>query len=255
MKNSFLLRAKRSIKSRLGTEAKPVVLIERGPASKDTIATVDYLLIRNEFENKENVKASNQVKKDLADQILESENMDKEKALTKLMLMDTHHTSQLKDHILQSFSLKIKNTLYDKTFKTQEIPKIWMILYKLGQSALPLYIVGAIALEYYFDLSLATAWYSAFNGTNTTGFSFAPYFLGIFVFTCVTLAVSYLAMVFIGSYTTYFQTEKPHQKVFYTVALIFTPIFFPLSKFMFTLKKVWQPAATFEEYLDKETIS
>ena len=99
------------------------------------------------------------------------------------------------------------------------------------KSALPLYIIGAIALEYYLDISLAKAMYSAFKGTNTTGFSFAPYFLGIFVFTCLTLVVSYMAMVFIGSYKTYFRTEKLYQKVFYTISLILTPIFFPAAIF------------------------
>ena len=92
-------------------DIKTIAVIDRGPVCKDTVSTFDYLLIRNGFENKKNLKSKIQMKSEMAEHILVSEDMDVERALTKLKTMDTYHTSSLKDHILGSFSLRTKSSV------------------------------------------------------------------------------------------------------------------------------------------------
>jgi len=237
-------------------DANAIREVDKGPVDKYTVTILDYLLIRNNFENQTNLKTQLGKKQELADKILLSEENNTVKALTKLKTMDTHHTSSLKDHIVgSSVSLKLKQALIKKIMPTGEIPSNFQIIVKLIKSIIPVYIIGAIVAEYYLDIALAVGMYSAFIETDTTGFSFSPYFLGIFLVTCLTLIISYMAMIFIGSYKTYFSIKATYQKIFYGFALILTPIFYPMCSYIFNLKRHWNTQDNFEKYLHNEVIA
>ena len=103
--------------------------VEKGPVDKQTITILDYLLIRNDFENQNNLKTKLDTKQELADKILLSEENNLVRAMTKLKIMDTHHTSSLKDHIVgASFSLKLKKAFIEKIIPTGEIPRSIQII-------------------------------------------------------------------------------------------------------------------------------